>query len=843
MSDTISPFAARALALLQNGYDIVPVKAGEKAPGVKDWESITATPQLVRKWAANGFANGNIGIRTQHTPAIDLDIYDEPMAREMEAWCIARFGDTPVRVGRAPKRLLMYAVVGDPFKKLQLTFKDPQERKHKVEILGDGQQFVAYGIHPDTKQPFKWTSLEEPLDTEAMLLPGITVEDAQSVLDHFRELALARGWVETGGGSRATTAVTRGDDNALLSYKPALRITKEQLVEALKHVPDADDHDQWIKVGMALHHQFDGDDEGLDLWHEWSMQADNYDTEVLDKRWASFASMPEGHVAVTAATILKIAGDQIKRETDAEFNRVLSVIRTCNSESALFGEVMKAAAEVAITDFQFDVLAKRLQDRAFELAGVRPRIDTVRKSLNAARVKAGSEKDAPWWVKDWVYLQNGDRFYNLVTKNELTERSFNTTYNRELLSPQDRLAGNVQPSINAATLATNSYCIETVYSTIYLPGEQRIVEIGGKKYANTFDESSIPPEREPTTAADRAVIAKAEAHFELLFEDERERNLLLDYLAYTVQLPAEKIVWGIVIQGVEGAGKTWMLHLMAAVLGPENVAPLEASVLQDTFTGWAQGKKLLFVEEIRLSGANRYEVIDKFKPFVSNATINVRRMQRESCPVPNVTNYLLFTNYWDALPLSRTDRRYLVISTSFQTKEEMDEFGAKHPSYFSELFGITDNHGDLLRWWLMSRQLGSDFKPKAPAPDSFSKHKMRDAADAHNDDTDVIEDLINADTDAEITPLVLNLTKLTEALENGAMLPPKTVRLKAVLVRMGYHLLGRFRAHGTKGGNDRYYTKFPRKFKRNSELDAIRAHIEAWQKAHATDNNDDGLGD
>jgi hypothetical protein len=381
-----------------------------------------------------------------------------------------------------------------------------------------------------------------------------------------------------------------------------------------------------------------------------------------------------------------------------------------------------------------------------------------------------------------------------------------------------------------------------VYSTIYLPGMDRLVEIGGKPYANTFDESSIPPTRTPETAADRAVIAKVQAHFDLLFDDERERNLLLDYLAYNVQMPAEKIVWGIVVQGVDGAGKTWMMHLMAAVLGRENVSPLDASALKDTFTGWAQGNKMLFVEEIRLSGANRYEIIDKLKPYVSNETVNVRRMQRETYTIPNVTNYVMFTNHWDALPLSVSDRRYFVMSTSFQTKAEIDAFNEKNPRYFADLFTIVAEHGDLLRGWLMNRVLGENFKPKSPAPDSFSSHKMRDAADAHADDTDAVEDILAQNSDPELTPEVLNLTKLIEALEAGALLPPKTLGLKNMLVRMGFHLLGRFRVGGAKTAPARYYTKVPRLFKRNGELDAIRAHIESWHKANAQ-SDDDGLGD
>ena len=63
-------------------------------------------------------------------------------------------GDAPVRFGQAPKRLRVYRTA-EPFTKLstagyRLPGDEPGAKAHKVEILAAGQQFVAYGVHPDT---------------------------------------------------------------------------------------------------------------------------------------------------------------------------------------------------------------------------------------------------------------------------------------------------------------------------------------------------------------------------------------------------------------------------------------------------------------------------------------------------------------------------------------------------------------------------------------------------------------------------------------------------------------------------------------------------------------------
>lgn len=82
----------------------------------------------------------------------------------------------PLRLGRAPKRLLVYRT-SSPFRGI---------RRAPLEVLCLGQQFVAYAVHPDTGQPYAWPEdgLSE-LDLES--LPVIDAEMAAA----FMEEALA----------------------------------------------------------------------------------------------------------------------------------------------------------------------------------------------------------------------------------------------------------------------------------------------------------------------------------------------------------------------------------------------------------------------------------------------------------------------------------------------------------------------------------------------------------------------------------------------------------------------------------------------------------------------------
>ena len=57
---------------------------------------------------------------------------------------------------------------------------------------------------------------------------------------------------------------------------------------ALAAITDADDRDQWRKIGMALHDEYGGDKTGFDLWSDWSRQSAKFGARDQAKKWKSF---------------------------------------------------------------------------------------------------------------------------------------------------------------------------------------------------------------------------------------------------------------------------------------------------------------------------------------------------------------------------------------------------------------------------------------------------------------------------------------------------------------------------------------------------------------------------
>lgn len=167
-------YAEVALKLLDNGYEPLPLYLRQKRPIPTGWTTAVIDEALVLRWI-NESPNAGIGIRTGHVVGIDIDILDPDIAHQMGQIVEAKTGATLIRVGLWPKRLYLVRTER-PFAKKSI---------RKLEILGLGQQFVTFGIHPDTGKPYYWTD-ETPLDVPLSDLPLV---DEATCTDLLNELA------------------------------------------------------------------------------------------------------------------------------------------------------------------------------------------------------------------------------------------------------------------------------------------------------------------------------------------------------------------------------------------------------------------------------------------------------------------------------------------------------------------------------------------------------------------------------------------------------------------------------------------------------------------------------
>jgi hypothetical protein len=163
--------------LVANGYEPIPVTG--KAPLVVGWR----TGDIVTLRAAAG-AGPSTGLRTGAIIGIDVDIINSVHVAELVTLIEREIGATLLHRVGSKGRMLVYRT-RTPIPKLTVAGAGGQ-----IEFLGQGQQFVAFGIHPDTGKPYRWVGGPDadaglpcdPFTVSAADLPAVVTPEALHAL-------------------------------------------------------------------------------------------------------------------------------------------------------------------------------------------------------------------------------------------------------------------------------------------------------------------------------------------------------------------------------------------------------------------------------------------------------------------------------------------------------------------------------------------------------------------------------------------------------------------------------------------------------------------------------------
>jgi hypothetical protein len=499
-------------------------------------------------------------------------------------------------------------------------------------------------------------------------------------------------------------------------------------------------YDDWIRYGQALHHQFDGSEDGFELWQEMfssSSKAGQSGEEHDRYKWDSFHHHRlQGHGPVTLATLIKECSDRRKAAEASERAQMMGAIAgrvaACAAVSDLEDGVCRQLKRADLGDGEREQIAQWVKNRAREL-GVQLPINVIRRWMRPIRTNVAD--DAPDWLEPWVYVTDCDKFYNIDTRSEATAQGFRAMFNREMPIGED---GN---RARADTFSLEMWNMPTVDHKMYLPSAGAVFEMLGQRWVNLYRPASVPGSYPggvgDLSSIEQSAVGLVEDHFKRYFTDERERRLMLSWIAYNVQHPGQKIRWAPYIYGHPGDGKSFFGALLACAMGAQNVRPLNSSTLESNFNEWAVGSAVIFVEEMKQHGANRYDIMNKIKPVITNDQIEIHPKGRPSYSAPNTCNYVLFSNYLDGAPIESGDRRFMFVQGGMRLDQirEITEAG-----YFEDLFGALRVSDKAIRTWLLSVDIDPEFRPNGRAPLTAMREEVIEAG---KDEIDFeIEDLV-----------------------------------------------------------------------------------------------------
>lgn len=355
-------FGTHGSALHSKGWNIIPIPASSKAPCIEGWTA-GFSKQQVDAFAANGYAQGNIGLLARLFPAVDIDVLDEECATAIEQHALQTLGPAPVRFGNRPKRLLAYRTE-TPFKKLKTYLTAPDGKDYAVEILGDGQQYIIYGKHPDGFD-YEWP-VHGGLVTVSPTSLSLVDKDAVANFLVTLPMALPAGWnVRDAAGKhrgKSKSGLAPIFENLRLPLPdwPLDRIVGE-LLSCLD--PDVG-HDEWLHIGMGLHHQGQGDEAYLAAWIDWSAMSNKFKEGECEDRWGSFSAQGDGIQApVTLATLIKAAGAARTSKVTASRKKIESRIDASSDFDELTKEILKEVFEASLPEADTCLLIKKISHK------------------------------------------------------------------------------------------------------------------------------------------------------------------------------------------------------------------------------------------------------------------------------------------------------------------------------------------------------------------------------------------------------------------------------------------------------------------------------------------------
>ncbi len=627
-------------SLAEQGYHVLPLAPGKKYPLIEDWSNVEATAKEVRKWANNGYRASGVGILCGNVIGVDIDILDKEISKKVIKWCVENLGRAPQRVGLAPKTLFVFRTE-TPFSKITSnTYSDFFEDVHKVEILGKGQQFVAYAKHPDTGKSYKWMNGPGISDIPFEELPIITREQASKLVEYFESIAPSEWELKSGGHSGKTVGKAQGSFsyNSMEHCKPKADKTTEQIEKILKEIRHVADepgqYTNWSNVGMALWHQYDGNDEGFELWDNWSSGGYEYETckKEMRSKWRSFR--PTSPNFVTFATVLGVRNDHIAKIKRSEtVSKLLEPGETANSKDAEPEEL----------------------------------------------------DDLDVFLKRYILVEQGKQVCDLTRDAEcclskLDEfQAATANVRHEVPAPTQ-----AEPEKTKLAPVANSWLVnedrKTAFAAEFDPREPRVFvkEGNGLSYINTYH----VPEFSKTTAS-KGDTGIFHAHMNYLTPDESEREWFINWLAFNIQRPEPRCkVTPLHVSVAHGTGRGWVVELLRKLVGEWNCSTtkmedLVGAASTGAYNEYLDKSLICTIEEVKES-SKRYEVSNKIRSVLSDLKYNVNIKFGGKKSQAIFTNFFLMSNHVDALALPANDRRIQVLSGP---KEPQDN------EYYNRLYG------------------------------------------------------------------------------------------------------------------------------------------------------------
>lgn len=791
-----------ALNLMAKGFSVIPISHGLKYPEGLSWADLPQNEATYKQMLARYGKNAGAGLITCNgLMAIDIDVLDPSIARMLiqRVRGILSTKKIMVRRGRKPKALIPCYTTAAFGKAVSSVYYSEKYGRMQIEILcnsTDGaRQFVAYGDYAGEEGLnglyYEWEDDYSPLNIpDVTALPMFEESMIEPLFKYFDDLMYQNGYERIQHST--LPSLNRGratDDNLdLINDSKVVKISDDRVREILDTLGEGfnDSYEKWVQVGQALKFQIEDSDKAFKMWQDWSRKASDPLTgkpyDISDKelraKWKSFKN--ERTNPITFASVLY---DYYNSSKNANFEEVFAQLRQRIDECSDIGGYDALMNEIAYNNFtneQGNALKQALVKAYKRVYGEKISVSSIEKSL----LSRAERFEMPDYMKNWVYLLNGDKFYDVEDRISVSKDGFDSLIYQYA---DDAMSMKVRPQ----DLALKAYKIPKVIDAMYMPsmgGIFKLSEYSKYQYVNSYDATNVPEEPSEYSESDLEAIRLVENHFEHMIADPVERNIFRQWVAYQVQYTGKPLGWAVFLHGVGGDGKSFFHYLISAMIGKDNAKIVSQDAMKSGFNKWATNLSVGTVEEVHLVGERGIEIYDKLKTIIASPTIAMIAKGKDEINVPNTTNYLFLSNRLAALPIDNSDRRIFALFSRWQEAKKIEEFKKENPKYYPNLHNTYKYHAGALRKYFTTEvEVTDEFLAYYDAPRTISR--LRLVAENMPDAIQELMEIVSKNDDPFLCEDFLDIKYFRQIKQADRSFKDAYIRWQQYLVPLGFELV------------------------------------------------------
>lgn len=661
------------------GYRPVPITPGYKYPrGMDGWRQYVYSPGDEWKWRTWG-----VGLLTGELVGVDIDILDGPEVKQLLQAAYNTLGPSPVRIGYFPKSLLIYRNA-TPQRKRTLNCGE----SGKIEILGEGQQFVAFATHPDTGQPYVWHG-GSPLDIPFAELKEVDAQQIEQFLVRAAEIAAV--------GSSPSPPPTAAAPSSTQPSAPPNDLS------AGMHWPFQECARGLLKIRLSEHE--------YERWRNigWGFRAaaiaDNHDGEIAYKVWLRWCQSQPGYDGERPCRTVWDTYDPGRDDgvTAATFYREALNAAELQSASPAETPFRTAAANIA---------GQTLEEDDEDSAAILKRKEAQSQAQGILE-------------NEVLYLKSVGKYFHMNDRRIVpTEFALKQEFASRM--PLVKHGGKRIPLDPVKLLEQSEskiQCDDLGFNPTAGPVYEDVMGTRKLRLANQFHPFS--PEPIKPTAEDVATFRWFLDERLFPWNDHKSMKVYyLRWLAWPIYYPHIKMRSApLFFSRRQGNGKTIaLLRLPEMLLGWFNCRMVERAEAESDFSGYLQRAWLIHFNELRAGGerATANRLAEDLKTLITEDRFVSVAKGLDGLYIRNYLVISATSNYDDAMLLSDEDRRWGVHEI---VTPRLDKNETAHIVSFMQ-----DPQGPgKLRWILQNLVDGGlfeGFDPSAAPPMTKAKLEM-----------------------------------------------------------------------------------------------------------------------